>query len=245
MYLRRLLAGARARPFSSLAVLLVIVAALCAATMTSTPSSRNPFSKVRLYINPQSGAAKAVEAAAKTMPSRAAALDRIAREPQAIWFGDWVATADIAARVGAVVNAAAASRAMPVLVVYAIPGRDCGSYSAGGLLNATTYRSWISAVAAGIGAGRVAVIVEPDALAQMGSLSVADQAARVRMVLFAVDTLSRNSGTAVYVDAGNAGWISADVMAGYLKAAGIAEARGFSLNVSSFYSTADEIAYGR
>ena len=48
----------------------------------------------------------------------------------------------------------------------------------------------------------------------------------------------------VYLDAGNAGWQPAGTIAARLRQAGLAKARGFSLNVSNFDTTASETAYG-
>jgi endoglucanase len=48
----------------------------------------------------------------------------------------------------------------------------------------------------------------------------------------------------VYIDAGHARWRSAASMAVRLRRAGVARARGFSLNVASFDSTRTEIRYG-
>ena len=57
--------------------------------------------------------------------------------------------------------------------------------------------------------------------------------------------LEARSNALVYVDAGtNEDWVSAEEMASRLRAAGISEARGFSLNVANHYSTQREIAYG-
>jgi cytochrome c peroxidase len=52
-------------------------------------------------------------------------------------------------------------------------------------------------------------------------------------------------GMAVYLDAGHGNWHSAAEMASRLTRAGVAEARGFSLNVSNFNVTEREVAYGR
>ncbi len=58
-----------------------------------------------------------------------------------------------------------AGDAVPVLVAYNVPGRDCAQYSAGGAATGDVYRAWIEAFAAGIGDHRAIVILEPDGLA--------------------------------------------------------------------------------
>ena len=64
---------------------------------------------------------------------------------------------------------AAVERAVPVLVAYDIPGRDCAQYSAGGALNEADYEAWIDGFAKGIGNQQAVVILEPDALGKMPS----------------------------------------------------------------------------
>jgi hypothetical protein len=63
-----------------------------------------------------------------------------------------------------VANMAAKDGALPIFVVYNVPGRDCGQHSAGGLKTADLYRRWIRKVAAGIGENGAVVVVEPDSL---------------------------------------------------------------------------------
>ncbi len=62
-----------------------------------------------------------------------------------------------------------AERALPVLVLYNIPGRVCGGYSAGGARTTAAYEAWIDAIAAAIGNQNVLILLEPDALANLPS----------------------------------------------------------------------------
>jgi endoglucanase len=169
-------------------------------------------------------------------------MDKIAGQPQADWFGDW--SGDIQSAVSARVTQIASSGALPILVAYDIPLRDCGSYSAGGATSATAYKTWIRAFAAGIGSRRAIVVLEPDALAGMGCLSQADQQTRLALLSDAVTVLGAQAGVATYIDAGNSAWQSAATMASRLQSAGVARARGFSLNVSNYLTTASQTSYG-
>src|SRR5213079_2606883 len=47
------------------------------------------------------------------------------------------------------------------------------------------------------------------------------------------------------IDAGHSRWLSTSVAASRLGAAGVAQADGFSLNVSNFNPTASEVEYGK
>jgi endoglucanase len=87
-------------------------------------------------------------------------------------------------------------------------------------------------------------VLEPDALAGMDCLSAADQQTRLALLSDAVSVLAARPGVATYIDAGHSGWQSASTMATRLSSAGVANARGFSLNISNFMTTASERTYG-
>jgi endoglucanase len=218
---------------------------LAVSSLTGTGSRPgDPFSGVRLFVDPHSSAVTAQASLARSDPAAAAVLGRIASQPAGIWLGSWIPAPQVAADVRTVLREAQASDSMPLLVLYAYPYQGCEQGTA-----ATTggYEQWIDRVAAGIGAGRAAVVLEPDALAEdvtLSCLSAAEQTARVAIIRHAVDRLAKLPHVALYLDAGNSRWQPAPVMASLLLAAGIRTARGFSVNVSNFYSTAAEEAYG-
>jgi endoglucanase len=206
------------------------------------PGPGNPFRGARLFVDPAGAAARAAEALSAA-PADAASLARIASQPHADWFGDGVSPAAIENVVAARVAEVRAAGTLPVLVAYAIPNRDCGGYSAGGLDGPDAYRAWIAAFAAGIGAGPAAVILEPDALAQADCLPPDQADARYALLADAVDVLA-GAGASVYIDAGNSRWRPVADVADRLRRAGVARARGFALNVSNFQDTAGELAFG-
>jgi endoglucanase len=213
-----------------------------APTPAPAPTAGSPLAGASLYVNANNKASQTATAWRTTRPADAAQMDKIAAQSQASWFGNW--NTDVRADVARIVSAAAAANAVPVLVAYNIPQRDCGSYSAGGANTPDGYRSWINAFAAGIGGRRALVILEPDALPGMDCLAGANQQARVELLSFAVSALRSLGATAVYLDAGHSNWKSPATMASRLIAAGIALADGFSLNVSNFHYTSAQITYG-
>lgn len=231
---------------------LLVLATLVLATLAADPGAgaspraraaadANPFAAARLYVDPQSEAGRTARAWRASRPADAAQLAKIAAEPQADWYDYGTGVGgDVAQRVTQIT----AQGALPLLVAYYIPKRDCGSFSSGGASSPAAYQRWIRAFARGIGARPAAVILEPDALAGMSCLSPRDQRTRLHLVHDAVNVLSAHPGVAVYVDAGNSDWQSSSVMAARLRAAGAGAARGFSLDVSNFRTTAQEIAYG-
>lgn len=167
---------------------------------------------------------------------------QIASQPTARWFGGW--NADVQADANGLVSAAAAQGALATLVAYNIPARDCGSYSAGGASGSDAYRSWIRQFAAGIGQRPAIVILEPDALPGMDCLSSDAQSGRLANIADAVSVLASQTKAFVYIDAGNYSWQSADTMASRLSKANIAQATGFSLNVSGYGWTSSSVNYG-
>ena len=194
----------------------------------------NPLEGQNFYVNPNSKAARAASGAGSPE------LDAIAATPTAYWM-DNISSPAVDAKYIATAQAAGT---MPVLALYAIPHRDCGSYASGGFGSAAAYKGWIDGVAAAIGSGPAAVILEPDALAMADCLSGAQRQERFDLMSYAVDTLTRNPATAVYVDAGHSRWTAADEMARRLNQVGVSKARGFSLNTANFFTTEEEMGYG-
>jgi endoglucanase len=207
-----------------------------------TVSMPNLLAGASLWVNPSSHARTTADGWLATRPADAAQMEKVAAQPQAKWFGNW--NTNIQADVDAATTSMTSSGAMPVFVAYNIPQRDCGGLSGGNATTADAYRSWITAFAAGIGARKAAVILEPDALAGMDCLAGADQQLRVDLMSYAVQTLHAKGNIAVYLDGGNPYWQSAATMASRLASAGVALAQGFSLNVSNFFSTSDNVSYG-
>jgi endoglucanase len=195
----------------------------------------------RLYVDPASPARRQVDAWRRSRPADAQSMERIAAQPMAVWMGEW--NRDVRGDVARLVEAAARSGTVPVLVAYNIPGRDCGQHSAGGARDEAAYGRWIRAFAEGIGGRSAIVVLEPDAIALSRCLSPAQLASRMQMLRGAVRELE-SRGAAVYIDAGHSQWIPAGEMAGLLSRAGIDEAHGFALNVSNFQPTADNVRYG-
>ncbi|MDM4763957.1 glycoside hydrolase family 6 protein [Galbitalea sp. SE-J8] len=207
-----------------------------------SPGSAGALPAMPLDVDPDSYVATALAADGSLDDADRSALGVIAAQPVARWISE---PADaVAAEVAGVASGAAARGALPVLVAYAIPDRDCGSHSAGGAAASRQYRAWVDAFVAGLGRHPSIVVVEPDALAQLDCLSPDGRLARLADLRYAVRAFAAQ-GAFAYVDAGHAGWIDADEMASRLREIGVTDAAGFSLNVSNFQSTSVEAAYGR
>jgi len=237
-------AGAVARwifPFLAVAAVAGMGIAADPVQVGSSPAVRlvdeqNPLAGMPFYVNPTSSAMVAAGKADPPSPE----LTAIANTPQAYW----IVPGSSADRVAAYAGAAQAAGAMPVFALYGIPHRDCGSFAAGGFATAADYRGWIDHVSAGLGSSPAAIILEPDALAMADCLSADQRQERFDLLRYAVDTLTRDSAAAVYIDGGHSRWVSADEMAARLNQVGVDHARGFSLNTANFYTTDEEIGYG-
>ncbi|ROQ38205.1 endoglucanase [Frondihabitans sp. PhB188] len=195
-----------------------------------------------LAVHPDTKAASVYAGLVKAKKTtEAAAIKKISSQPVALWLGDWYSDAQLKTVVAKSLASAEKAKRTPTFVTYAIPDRDCGDYSAGGL-TADEYGTWNQTIATALKGHRATVIVEPDALAM---ISNCPGTASVRLPLIkAAVTDFAAAGVTTYIDAGNSHWVDPAVMADRLEQAGIAEARGFSTNVSNFYPTADEKAYG-
>ncbi|MEY9489869.1 endoglucanase [Streptomyces calvus] len=217
-------------------------------SVSRTTAPRRPApAPTGLYLHPESRVLDWVRANPDD-PRNAVIASRIAGRPAAVWFTDRDPDT-LTSRVRAVTAGGAAQGRVPVLVPYAIPGRDCGGHSRGGTPDLDAYDAWIDRFAAGLGDGEVIVILEPDSIAQSGCLTAGERAdrfaslARAGRVLKEADPRAR-----VYFDAGHSGWNAPAQQADWLRQAGAASAAssdGVFSNVSNFHATDDEIGYVR
>lgn len=203
----------------------------------------NPLLNAKLFVDPESLAMLQANRYRTSNPAWAMILDRIAQQPQGLWMGEW--NSNIFRAVEHFVARAKAEHAVPVMIAYNIPNRDCGLYSQGGLASGDAYRRWIRNVAAGIGSDAAVVILEPDALGHFQEcLSEAQKQERMALLNDAVRVLRQNPNTAVYLDAGHPRWLPAEEMAERLLLAGVEHANGFALNVSNYVGTEENLSYG-
>lgn len=217
---------------------------------TPPPSISNPLTGQSLYIDPETPAARQVAAWQTDRPADAAQMDRLAKQPTARWIGD-VEDFDELKQYFAQVTA---QKKTTTVVLYNIPGRDCGLYSSGGANSVDAYKKFVDGLAKAKGEARVIVIIEPDALAQLeesypggrACLSGEKKQQRNEMLGYAVKTLKAAPNTYTYLDAGNSAWeIDPAVMADRLRAAGSDMADGFSVNVSNFRTIQESTEYGK
>ncbi len=221
------------------------VTATVTKTVTASPSASAPASAPPVVSAPPPptastalhlfGAPQAVASYVAQYPQ----LATIANQPESTWVMP-EQTLTPAARIQSLIADAAGKTAQ--LVVYGIPGRDSGSYSAGGPMSESQYYAWISSIGYGIGSGKAIVTLEPDSIGLLSRLSASDQTARLRMLSTAVTILKKQPNVRVYIDAST--WLALDTDSQLLAQANIGHADGFALNVSGFQTLNNMYTYG-
>lgn len=219
-------------------ILVVLLSLILPQVASAHLGYSNPFRGETLYVDPNSDAMQQVEEWSQTRPEDANDLMQIASQPMAKWIGSWYS--DVAYSVNKYVTKLTEGGYLPVMVSYNFPNRHCSSSYIESDQDYEDYLTWIQNFAQGIGDRKAVIILEPDTLAHS---CINDN--RMEVLSQAVSIFKSNPNTYVYIDAGHSNWVKAYVMASRLLKANIKEADGFSLNVSNFHSTADNLYYGR
>jgi endoglucanase len=225
-------------------------AALGTALVALTPgaASAHGSAQPRFYVPPPHK--EAVQQALQLLRQHrfrdALLIGALESKPQAVWVTKGTPD-DARAAVKDTIKRAARRRAVPVLVAYNIPGRDCGALSAGGALTTADYKAWIDGFANGIGSSRAMVILEPDGLGLLPSNCGAGypftDAQRYEELNYAVDRLGQGAHTSVYLDGTHSAWLGVGDIALRLTTAGVQRATGFFTNVSNYRRLDYELKY--
>lgn len=240
--MKKLLTCRSTRALQITGLVSIATLAACEASGALAPEMAMAVSKLvglKFLSGGNTGAARQADEWRDSRPADAALMERLAQQPVAKWVNEWVPLSEVPRTVARAVSAGAT----PVFVAYNIPNRDLGSHSAGGAADAAAYRQWIRDFAAGLGGTRSVVVLEPDAVPQTPKMSEGARAERFELLRDAIRVL-KAANAIVYLDAGNARWMTPDAAAAALQSAGLDEADGFSLNVSNYISTSITTAYG-
>jgi endoglucanase len=222
----------------------VVIAAVIIAVVAGARSadSAPPQPGMPLLVAPDSSAADAAGAASEGSDEHEAAA-YLAEIPTAVWLTPEEYGIDqVGDEVTQLLGEARAGGTGLTLVVYGLPERDCGQFSAGGL-SPEDYPAWTAAIGEALSAASdvpAIVVLEPDALALAPECGNVED--RVAQLGAAIDDLS-GENTWIYLDAGHSQWLPVDQMADLLKRAGVDRVRGFATNVSNYQELADETAY--
>jgi hypothetical protein len=176
-------------------------------------------------------------------------LGEVALRPEANWFGGWETPAAIRGAVEGYIDDVTHGSAtvLAQLSDFSLSpweGALCGTAETPALVS--SYHQWNDGFAAGIGASRALVVMQPDLPeAHNTCLSSPTRSTYLQEVAWATKKLNSLPHTTVYIDAGSSDWLSVGNVTALLVQSGIRWARGFSLNATHHTSTQSEIAYGQ
>jgi endoglucanase len=252
---------------SSLLVGLLAAAPIFASAQSGVSKEPGLDSGTQFYVaKPNHGAIEQIAGLISSGDkANADLIQEMIATPQSVWFTSG-APQSVQQDVKNTVQRAAGKGAVPVLVAYNLPFRDCSQYSAGGAASAQAYMAWIDGFAAGIGDNQALVILEPDGLgiipwykqfrglpseagdyewcrpAEADEASAADE--RFALLNYAVDALKAQPNVSVYLDATHSRWLGSGDAAHRLVQAGVNRADGFFLNVSNYQPSEQLEKYG-
>jgi endoglucanase len=173
-------------------------------------------------------------------------LAKIALRPRVRWFGTWIPTSQVTAKIQKYVSVS--QHGNPNNLVQLATFRlwpNGGEPARSKPLSAAdqeAYRAWVRAAARGIGTSRVALVLEPDL-----AMALTGWRPDVRLALtkYAARVFSALPRTTVYIDASDADWLHLDAAASMLRSAGVAYTRGFALGATHYGSVTDNMSFGR
>jgi endoglucanase len=208
------------------------------------PVNGNLLAGAKLYVNPDSPSAQAVQQYRRSNPRWAAMLARIASEPGAQRFWMWNMGPDVQGQVAHFLESAQVTEPGTTVMMssYNLVHGPCGSTATPAV--ASRYDNYMDQTAAGIGNFHVIYFLEIDSLITASCLTRSQRAIRLAEIQYAVSALERDPHVVVYIDAGAADANTPGAMAAMLRGAGVAQAQGFFVNATHFDWTSREMKYG-
>jgi endoglucanase len=173
-------------------------------------------------------------------------LGRIALQPKATWFGQWMRQQRLAKNIQDYIAASQDGNpeALVQMAIFAIQpweGEACRRVPTSA--EKTGYKRWIGAAAGALGAAHVALILQPDA--PFALCAPHGSAVFLRLMRYATERFAAQPNTSVYIEVGAADWLrdNARTALKILVPAGISTARGFALNSTHYDSTARQVHF--
>ncbi len=205
----------------------------------------NPIAGTRLYVDPDSGAARSQRRLRSSRPKWSALLGEIAAEPGAHRFYMWQIGRHVAGKVAHYLEGTQVQQpgTTVMLSTYSLVHNRCGSTATPAAQR--RYDKFIKRVATGIGNFHVIFFLEVDSLITVPCLNRRQLAIRKAELRYAVSALEADPHVLVYLDGGAADAVPAGRMAGDLRGSGVAQAQGFFLNSTHFDWTTTELRYGQ
>ncbi len=174
---------------------------------------------------------------------RAALMWRVAGQPKFRWFGRF--SRPLGPKLGGYVARARRAGAVPLIAVMRHQGERCNRYYAGGgRRQDKRTRRWYRRLARIVGWSRVVIAFEPDSLGTVDCLKRSRRGARLKMLRYGVNVLSRLPNATIYLEAGASDWEPARRTARQLRIIGVKKVRGFMLNATHYAWTSASIRHG-
>jgi endoglucanase len=208
------------------------------------PASPNPLAGHTFFVDRRQPAWRQYRWYRHTHRRGAASiLWHLAREPKFRWFGRW--THGVRGEVRGYIHRARHGRSIPLIAVMRAQAKKCHhGYTGGDAGEDARTRSWYRAFARGVGSARVVIAFEPDSLGTLDCQTKRRRWARLRLLAYGVDVMSRLPNATVYLEAGASDWEPARRTARQLRTIGVGKVRGFMLNVTHFDWTRNNIRHG-
>lgn len=224
----------------------IAVVGINAQTFFQSLSARPPAVGTRVVAPDESKVARAIADGTAGTAEEQAAAAYLATQPTVYWLTPELDPVDkVWDRIAHLAAEARDQDAALAIVIYGLPGRDCGNHSAGGL-DPASYAEWTSLIGRALRNAQDVqkiVILEPDSLALAPECG--NVAERVEQLSGAVDRLT-GVNTWIYLDGGHSAWLPAQQMADLIRQVGVLDRiRGFATNVSNYQTTSDEFDYAR
>lgn len=196
-----------------------------------------------LWLNPDS-APVAVHAAlvADRRTAEAETISKISSQPIATWLDEGWSTSLTLKKIDQALSASQRTGGTPVFVVYAIPNRDCGGYSAGGY-NQDSYLQYNNTIGHELSGHPAVIVLEPDSISTLGTSSCTGVATSRLPLLKKVAQSYWQKNVPIYLDGGHSSWMKPSAMAQQLTDAGVQYARGFFTNAANTKTVAAEQSY--
>jgi len=179
--------------------------------------------------------------AANDHPELKNALAEVSKQPIATWYTDRI---DDTTSLANTIFSKCSGSARPTVVVYGLPNKDCGGYSAGGNnKNAADYKKFIQKLADVAGQKPAVYILEPDAVGLLDQCGATNGYAD--NIKVALDILGQNTNADIYMDVGywtlSSGSQASSVLGAVQSLDSKGRIKGISLNTSNYRSTQEMI----
>jgi endoglucanase len=213
------------------------------------PNSPNPLVGLDLFVDKEWHPAwrSYVTLRRQGRDGEAALMYKIARQPQFKWFGTWAGYSSPYNQVRSYLRRVQEQQpgAVAQIVSMRHEGRKCGNgYTGGGRKADNRYKRWIRGFANAIGDRRVVIAFEPDSIGTVKCLVPRRRRARLNMLRYGLDVLSKLPNATVYLEGEASDWEGPGTVAKKLRYVGIHKVRGFMLNATHKDFTHRNIRFG-